>query len=249
MKIAIMGAMTEEVSLIADELLNKHSEIIGQREYHVGQINNHDVIVVFSRWGKVAASSTATTLINHFNVDLIIFTGVAGAISSELNIGDMVIANQLYQHDMDARPLFDKHQIPLTNEIYFKVDDSLCEKAKNAAEKFLGTDIKNHSIAGSLGKFGITSPKVITGKIASGDKFVSDEATRQSLIADVPDLQAVEMEGAAVAQICHEHDVKYLVIRTISDTANHEAAIDFMAFIKEVSNHYSKEVVMNYLRM
>lgn len=116
MKIGIMGAMTQEVSLIAESLVNKNLVDLGNRSYHTGQIDEHDIFLVFSRWGKVAATSTATTLITKFEMDLLIFTGVAGAIDAELNVGDIVIANQLLQHDMDARPFFSKIPNPSHNK-------------------------------------------------------------------------------------------------------------------------------------
>ncbi len=102
MKIGILGAMEEEIRLLTEKILNKHSQVMGKREYISGQIFGHDVCLVFSRWGKVAAASTATTLIQHYGVERLIFTGVAGGVEPELNIGDMVVADTLVQHDMDA---------------------------------------------------------------------------------------------------------------------------------------------------
>ena len=93
--------------------------------------------LVFSRWGKVAASSTATTLITKYNVNAVVFIGVAGAINHSLNIGDVVVAECLYQHDMDARPLFDKHQIPLTTTKLFKSNAKIVENVKEAISHFL----------------------------------------------------------------------------------------------------------------
>jgi adenosylhomocysteine nucleosidase len=120
MKIGIMGAMLEEVSSIKEMMIIDKITIIANREYTEGKINDNEVVIVFSRWGKVAAASTTTTLINIFNVNFILFTGVAGAVVDHLNIGDIVIGNGLYQHDMDARPFFDLFQIPLTPSIVFE---------------------------------------------------------------------------------------------------------------------------------
>ena len=111
--IAIMSAMQEEVQALLQNLKNIAPVTKGMRTYYKGILFNKPVVIVFSRWGKVAASATATQLINDFKVDEIIFTGVAGAISPTLNIGDIVIGDKLYQHDMDASPLYQKFEIPI----------------------------------------------------------------------------------------------------------------------------------------
>lgn len=136
MKIGILGAMTEEIQIIRDKMEDIKIQTIAGRDYYTGKLYGFDTVLVFSRWGKVAASSTATSLINVFNVDLIIFTGIAGAVAKELNIGDIIIGDGLYQHDMDARPIFKRYQIPLTESIIFWPKTELIEKAKKAADEF-----------------------------------------------------------------------------------------------------------------
>jgi len=118
-KIGILGAMLEEVSSIKEMMIINKETTIANRNYIEGTINDIEVVLVFSRWGKVASASTTTTLINKFSVNFIFFAGVAGAVDKKLNIGDIVIANCLYQHDMDARPFFDQFQVPLTATIFF----------------------------------------------------------------------------------------------------------------------------------
>src|SRR3990167_6627014 len=115
MKVGILGAMREEVESIKQLMVISGETHVGNREYIEGQINSIDVVLTFSRWGKVAASCTAATLIHKFNVDLVLFTGVAGAVHPLLNVGDVVIGDGHYQHDMDASPIFNKYQIPLTD--------------------------------------------------------------------------------------------------------------------------------------
>ena len=137
LRIGILGAMLEEVSSIKEMMtVDKETSIAG-RVYSEGRINDTEVVVVFSRWGKVAAACTTTTLIDKFNVDFVLFTGVAGAVSDRLNIGDIVIGNGLYQHDMDARPFFDQFQIPLTTTIVFEPKAADVGRAQNAAERFV----------------------------------------------------------------------------------------------------------------
>src|SRR6478752_8004470 len=111
--IAIMGAMPEEIDGVVALLDNCTEFSIGQRTYYSGQINDIDTVVVFSRWGKVAAATTVSALIHHFQITELIFTGVAGAIKDNLKIGDIVLAKRLIQHDMDARPLMNQFEIPL----------------------------------------------------------------------------------------------------------------------------------------
>ena len=113
MTIGIMSAMREEIaSLVMDLGTADEALHTGMRTYHRGCLWGIPVVLVFSRWGKVAAASTVTHLIAQFGVDEIIFTGVAGAVDPALNVGDVVIAGQLFQHDMDARPLYSRHELP-----------------------------------------------------------------------------------------------------------------------------------------
>lgn len=246
-KIGVMGAMEQEVTLLKKAMKITSEETIAERVYYSGTLADVEIVLVFSRWGKVAASSTATTLINKFDVNSIIFTGVAGAVSEELNIGDVVIGNGLYQHDMDARPFFEQFQIPLNNNIVFKPDPKDIEKATKSSENFLST-INDHIDSNVLAKFSIFNPKVRTGVIASGDKFISDTLTHDNLKLQSENVLAVEMEGAAVAQVCNEYNIPFTVIRTISDKANHTASIDFLSFVEEIASQYSSGIVCGMLK-
>lgn len=247
MKIGIMGAMLDEVKQLKEALGAADEKTIADRTYYSGTLNDIDVTLVFSRWGKVAASSTATVLINNFGVDFIIFTGVAGAVDEDLNIGDIVIGEALYQHDMDARPIFPRFQIPLTSNILFKPNKIHVEQASSAATSFL-SNIHNEIEESSLTKFSIFKPQVYTGVIASGDQFVANPISHESLKIDSEKVLAVEMEGAAVAQVCHEHEIPYIVVRTISDKANHTADIDFQSFVTEIASNYSSGIVQEYFK-
>jgi adenosylhomocysteine nucleosidase len=120
--IGIMGAMPEEIDGVVHLLANCRELSMGKRTYYSGQLNGIDTVVVFSRWGKVAAATTATTLIHQFQITELLFTGVAGAIHSDLEIGDIVLGRRLIQHDMDARPLMRQYEIPLLSKTYFESD-------------------------------------------------------------------------------------------------------------------------------
>lgn len=246
MKIGIMGAMPQEVDSILSHMTDVHTVEHGSRTYHVGKMNSHDVVLVFSRWGKVAAATTATSLIAEFKIDQLIFTGVAGASTPDLNIGDIVISSQLYQHDMDARPLMPRHEIPLTNITFFKADTTLMRKAQAATRGLLAT-LSQKISADELSAFNITQPKCILGTIATGDQFIGDTVRTSAIMAERPETAAVEMEGASVAQVCTDYKIPFVVIRTISDKADHKSAIDFPRFVEKVARHYAEHIVSSIL--
>ena len=112
MRIGILGASKEEVEHILEDLQESSRETIGQRQYFSGSLYGHDVVLNISGWGKVASASAATAMILRFGVDSIIFCGVCGGASNELNIGDIIIGSKFVQHDLDAQPMFAKYQVP-----------------------------------------------------------------------------------------------------------------------------------------
>ncbi len=244
MKIGIMGAMEEEVGLLKQGLHFLTIEEIAGRKYYCGKLHGIETVIVFSRWGKVASASTTTTLISKFKVDFVIFTGVAGAANEQLNIGDVVVASDLIQHDMDASPFFPKYQIPLTTFTTLPVDKALCTLSKKSVDSFLNT-VSQSICPTILSEFDITEPKSLVGTVASGDQFIADKNKVLALGAEIENLLCVEMEGAAVAQVCLEHSIKFVVIRVISDKADHSAPIDFKNFISSISSYYSKCIVEN----
>ncbi len=240
----IMGAMPEEIEGITQIIDNRTEVALGGRIYHLGTINGCKVVVVFSRWGKVAAAATAATLLLKFKVNELIFTGVAGALSAELNIGDIVVGRRLYQHDMDARPFIPRFEIPLLGLMNIECKPPCVEIANNAATRVLVRErlggISNHNGFVAVEP---KHPKVHVGDIASGDRFISSSTDRMVLKEILPSVLCVEMEGAAVAQVCHEYDIPWTVIRIISDTADDSAAHDFQHFIKNIASGYTVEIV------
>jgi adenosylhomocysteine nucleosidase len=247
MRIGIIGAMPQEIDRIEMDFEAERIEQIAGRAYHIGRFAGAECVLVFSRWGKVAAASTATVLIERFAVDLVIFTGVAGAVSPALNVGDIIIADRLLQHDFDvssvgknATEMFAKFEIPLLGISYFPVDSSLVELADCAAKEYLASAPPETVLLKSY-------QKVYIGTIASGDQFIAHPNRLEELRSAIPDLLCVEMEGAAVAQVCYEYGIPYLVIRTISDKADHSAAVDFITFIQDVAQHYSHGIVQRLI--
>jgi adenosylhomocysteine nucleosidase len=246
MKIAIMSAMHEEINRIIKKIKIKNEVEIGRRIYYEGDLNGHDVVLVFSHWGKVAAAITATTLINKFGVDKIIFTGVAGGIAHNINIGDIVIGKKFYQHDMDSSPMIPKYEIPLLKSSYIETNKDEITKAYDAAEKTIINNLASLFSAKELLEFNINQPKVIIGDIASGDEFVSNDTTRNRILNDLPSVICVEMEGAAVAQVCNDFNIPFVVIRTISDAANEHSPINFIKFIENIASLYSEIIIDKY---
>jgi adenosylhomocysteine nucleosidase len=238
--------MTEEIYGIVALLSNCVETSKGSRSYFSGQINGIETVVVFSRWGKVAAATTATTLIHEFKITELLFTGVAGAINSELKIGDIVLGKRLIQHDMDARPLMPQYEIPLLSKTYFETDS----KHLDIASKAILSVFENkrlHSVIGEhdLMEFHILHPKLFIGDIGSGDQFFSTNEQKHNLNSQLPNVLCVEMEGASVAQVCYEYEIPFSIIRTISDIADETAPIDFPSFIKKISSKYAAEIIKN----
>ncbi|QBN20361.1 5'-methylthioadenosine/adenosylhomocysteine nucleosidase [Flavobacterium nackdongense] len=244
--IGIMGAMPEEIEGVVALLSNCTQTTIGKRTYFSGQINEIETVVVFSRWGKVAAATTVTTLIHKFNITELLFTGVAGAINAELKIGDIVLGKRLIQHDMDARPLMPRFEIPLLSKTYLETDVSYLSIASNAIKALLETK-SLHTVIGEqdLIEFNISQPRLFVGDIASGDQFFSKNEQKQHLISQLPNILCVEMEGAAVAQVCYEYKIPFSIIRTISDVADDHAHLDFPSFIKKISSTYAAQIIKN----
>jgi len=249
MRIGILGAMPEEIDLLAVELRKEEETTIGRRQYLAGKLFDQDAVIVFSRWGKVASASTVTTLIDHFGVGMIIFTGVAGAVSEELEIGDIVVASELVQHDLDASaiPPFQRFEVPLLGVTHLQVAADTVEQVGRAAREYLTKQIASDIGPETLAEFNIAHPKVVIGTIASGDQFIADPEKVARLRLDIPNLKCVEMEGAAVAQVCHEHDIPFMVMRAISDKADHSAKIDFTKFLNRIASHYTRGVIRNFL--
>lgn len=226
--IGILGAMREEVDAVISALQFRTTKTRGNREFHTGTLVGVPVVVVYSRIGKVAAASTTTTLLSEFDVHQVVFTGVAGSAGEKVKIGDVVVGTHLYHHDMDASPLYPRHQIPLLNTDRFHTDPELCRKLAAAASQHRGWN------------------RVFQGAIASGDKFFASKAELEVVKQRLPDILCVEMEGAAAAQVCFEHQVPFAIFRTISDGADGAAPLDFPKFL-EVASVYAVEILKKYV--
>jgi len=244
--IGIVAALHEEINELLTCLSGAQCVHIGSRDFWTGRLDGHAVVVVLSRVGKVAAASTTAVLITQFNVRAVVFAGVAGALAPGVAVGDVVVSEELLQHDVDASPLFPRWEIPLTGMARFPADVSLASGLLESAGTVLADP---HALLGPdvMRAFGIAAPQVHRGLIVSGDRFVCTSAESAVLRTALPDALAVEMEGAAVAQVCHEWGVPFAAIRTISDRADDAASVDFAQFIAQVDSRYSVAIVRNWL--
>lgn len=184
----------------------------GQRTFFTGELWGVPSVVVVARCGKVAAATTTTELIVRFGVGTIICTGVAGGLGEGVSIGDVVVADRLVHHDLDARPLWPRHVVPLLEIGFFETDPAWTDRLIGAARGFE-----------SEGEGG----RVHRGLIASGDQFIHGHTMGDAVRSALPETLCVEMEGAAVAQVCHDYGVPCAVFRSISDHADADAPTDF----------------------
>lgn len=239
----ILSALGQEQGdLLARLVPSAPPRRIAQRDFHVGILDGMPCTLVQSRIGKVAAAITATLLIREFGVTHILFVGLAGGLAPALKVGDVVVATALIQHDLNAHPLFPKHEVPLLGRARFPTDTGLSALLAAHARQFLQDAAAN--LAARLS----CTPSVHQGLVATGDQFIQSQATAQALQAELPDALCVEMEGAAVAQVCHEMDIPLAVLRVISDTAQDSAGMDFPAFLNGVAGVYANEIPTRVLR-
>ena len=210
MKIAIMGAMPEEIEPIISQLDNLKVTEYGANKYYEGNYKGKDVVVAYSKIGKVFATLTATLLIEKFGCEVLLFSGVAGAISDELSIGDLIIADGLCQHDLDITAFGHPHGYVPEGEVCIPTDVKLRDVAKKVA-KAKGIELKE-------------------GVIATGDQFIAC-GDKKEWIGSTFDAHALEMEGASVAVVCSSLDIPFFILRAISDAADMDASFNFDEFL------------------
>ncbi|CAM3942890.1 5'-methylthioadenosine/S-adenosylhomocysteine nucleosidase [Lederbergia lenta] len=213
MKVAIIGAMEEEVSLLREQIENKQTEVIAGCEFFVGTLGNKEIILLRSGIGKVNAAMSTTILMERYQPDVVINTGSAGGYNPKLNVGDLVISTEVRHHDVDVTIFgYEYGQVPQLPPAFI-ADQNLIDAATNAALKL--KDIQ-----------------AVTGLIATGDSFMNDPVRVEFVREKFTDLQAVEMEGAAIAQVAHQYSVPFVVIRSLSDIAGQESNISFDQYLE-----------------
>ena len=241
-RIALVSAMHEELAAVLARMPDEQKVVVAGREFWVGHWHGHEVVAVLSRIGKVAAATTATVLIERFGVNRVVFTGVAGGLAAQAHVGDVVLATELLQHDMDASPLFPRHQVPLTGMTRYPTDPVLTAALQQAVPMAL-QDVVAHLPRSEWLGLNLDQARVHEGLVISGDRFVATTAESAALQRELPDALAVEMECAAMAQVCHDYGVPLAAVRTISDRADDAAHVDFPKFIQTIASRYSVAVL------
>jgi adenosylhomocysteine nucleosidase len=245
-RLGLISALHQEQAGLIEVMQGVQSFARGMRDYVSGNLWGIDCVCVLSRIGKVAAAATVATLIEHFGVTHIVFTGVAGAAETGVRVGDIIVADTLVQYDMDATPLFPRFEVPLLGQSLFASDIHLTDRLVAAAQDFVTHDLQNAIADQDRDTFGLAAPRILRGLIGSGDEFIDNAERRSELKTAFPELLAVEMEGAAIAQVCFEFGVPFAVIRTISDGANEDSPLDFMHFIDRVASRYAFGIVKRF---
>ncbi|MEK0419002.1 MAG: 5-methylthioadenosine/S-adenosylhomocysteine nucleosidase [Pseudomonadota bacterium] len=241
MTLAVVAALHDELRSLLAHLESPRVEMRGGRTLHLGRLAGQDVVLVLSGIGKVAAAATAALLIDRYGVRSILFTGVAGGLAPDVGVGDVVVADALLQHDLDASPLFPRWEVPLTGRSRFATDPPRSAVLQSAVDEVLAA---SHP---ALASFGLKATRAHRGLIVSGDRFVSSAAESAALREALPDALAVEMEGAAMAQVCSDFGCPLTVLRTISDRADDAAHVDFPRFLREVAAEFSRDIVLTAL--
>ena len=225
MKIAIMGAMPEEVAPILERLDDVVEVNYAKNKYYKAKYIDIEVVVAYSKIGKVFSTLTASTMLQMFACDILLFTGVAGAVNPDLKIGDLVVASKLAQHDLDITIFGHPHGYVPEGSVYVEADRDLIALSKMVAAE-MGVDVKE-------------------GIIATGDQFIASEE-RKSFIAETFKADALEMEGASVAVVCDALGVPFFILRSISDSADMDAGFNFEEFV-ESSAKVSAEFLMKMI--
>ncbi|GCD08929.1 5'-methylthioadenosine/adenosylhomocysteine nucleosidase [Clostridium tagluense] len=229
MNIGIIGAMSEEVEFLLRDMELETSEVKANMKFSVGTIHNKNVVIVTSGIGKVNAAVCAQILIDDFKVDYVINVGIAGGTVDNIYPGDVVIANNLVQHDIDTSAFGDRiGQIPRLDTFDFKCDKKLIDHAIEACK-----DISGHNY--------------FVGRIVSGDQFIANIDKIKWLNSEFECL-ACEMEGASIAQVCYLNEIPFVVIRSISDNASNGAHMEYEKF-KDIAVENSTKILNNMLKL
>ncbi|MGJ7921457.1 5'-methylthioadenosine/S-adenosylhomocysteine nucleosidase [Neobacillus sp. LXY-4] len=216
MKVAIIGAMEEEVTLLRKNIVDQTVETIAGCEFTTGKMDGVDVVLLRSGIGKVNAAMSTTILMQKFAPDYVINTGSAGGSDPSLNVGDVVISSEVRHHDVDVTIFgYEYGQVP-NLPAAFIATEKLVEIAEQSAKEISGI-------------------QVVTGVIATGDSFMNDPERVEFVRSKFANLHAVEMEAAAIAQVAHQFEVPFVIIRSLSDIAGKESNISFEQYLDKAA--------------
>lgn len=217
-----MGAMPEEIAPILEKIGNYTTTTYAKNNYYEATYKGVDLVIAYSKIGKVFSTLTASMMIEHFGAEKLLFSGVAGAVSPDLRVGDLVIATKLAQHDLDITAFGHPHGFVPEGDVYIESDKEFLEISKKVA-KSMNKDVKE-------------------GIIATGDQFIANNQ-KKDWIGETFNAHALEMEGASVAVTCNALGVPFFILRAISDAADVDAGFSFDEFL-ESSAKESAEFMM-----
>ena len=218
-KIGIIGAMEIEVERLKQDMTVHRSVVRARMEFFEGELKGRPVVVVKSGIGKVNAAVCTQILIDDFQVEAVINTGIAGSLNPEINIGDIVISTDVVHHDMDAVNFgYELGQIPQMDVFSFQADRKLIEQAEEVCAR-VNPEIRSFQ-----------------GRIISGDQFVADKQMKERIVNTFHGL-CTEMEGAAIAQASYLNGIPFVILRAISDKADDSASMDYPTFERKAAEH------------
>ncbi|PKI03778.1 5'-methylthioadenosine/adenosylhomocysteine nucleosidase [Glaciecola sp. 33A] len=224
MKIAILGAMDEEVKLIKESLNHLQEVAYSHLVFFTGQLHGHEIVLVKCGIGKVASAVATTMIIDKFDPDFVVNTGSAGGFDKELNIGDIVISDAVTHHDVDLTVFgYVLGQCAGMPENYV-CNEQLIEAAEKSAKQIEGVKVKR-------------------GLVCSGDSFVGSDELALATQQKFPSMIAVEMEGAAIAQTAYLMGIPFLVIRSLSDIAGKTSTVSFQAYLEKAAQNSAQLVI------
>lgn len=220
-----MGAMREEIEPLLNVFEVQSTHEIAKNIFYETKYKHHDIVLAYSKIGKVNAAITATILLEHFNCEALLFSGVAGAVDKTLKIGELIIADKVVQHDVDITAFGHPYGFIPESGDFYNADESLNSVAFEAANK--------------LGK------QLLVGTIATGDQFIACD-TKNAWIGKIFDAKAIEMEGASVGYVCHCYGKPFFILRAISDGADMDAGFNFETFLRSSAKE-SADLILTML--
>jgi len=222
--------MDRELDAVLADFDTVRTERIINRTFHRGILHGHEAVAVVAGIGKTAVATTTTLLVAHFGVRSVLLTGAAGSVAAHLSVGDVVVATDLLHHDFDASPIFPRYEVPTLGTARLAADPGVTSLVYEASQRFIAADPGSRA-------------RVVKGLVLSGDQFMGAARIRD-LRERFPDALAVEMEGAAVAQVCLESAIPYAVVRSISDDGSADA---FERFVHSECGRYARGIIRGVL--
>lgn len=235
--IGIIGAMESEVAGLIEKMEDAQCREISMVRLYIGRLCGEDAVVARAGVGKVSAAVTAQTMILEYKPELLIFTGVAGSLSKDVRVWDLVISDETAEHDMDTSALGDPVGfISGLGVIRMKADKDTADRLYSLAqemarEKAFGED---------------ADTRVFRGLIVSGDQFIATKEQRDRIHKNFPDALCTEMEGASIGHVCYQNGVPFCIIRSISDNSDDETGVDFNEFVNRACR-VSNDLVLRFL--